>query len=94
MPKSSFVACAATNCKWNQEGQCSKSEIFVDQGAMCASYEPQALDLGLGAGPDPRAMLLQQMVGGGGGPPVGPALPGLRTPEPQPTTATPPPLRF
>lgn len=96
MPKSSFVVCAKTDCKWNKEGQCDKSEIFVDQGVMCASYEPQMLELGLGmmGGPDPRSMLVQQMIGGGPAPSLGGGLgPPLSGPEPQPTAA-PPPLRF
>ena len=94
----SFIACAMTDCRWNRDGQCNKSEIFVDQGVMCSNYEPEVADLGLGLGapgPDPRAMLLQQLAGGmaggmagGGAPPAvggGPVLPGGEAP---------PPLRF
>jgi len=90
----SFIACAMTNCRWNRDGQCNKSEIFVDQGVMCSNYEPEVADLGLGLGapgPDPRAMLLQQLAGGiagGGAPPAvggGPVLP---------RGEAPPPLRF
>ena len=70
----SLVACAMGTCKWNRDGQCDKSEIFVDGGTSCASFEP---DMGAMLGPqgaDPRSALLQMIAGGGppmGGPPVG-----------------------
>lgn len=83
----SFIACAMTDCRWNRDGQCNKSEVFVDQGVMCSNYEPEVADLGLGLGapgPDPRAMLLQQLAGGGASPTVGggPVLPGGEAPPP------------
>lgn len=104
MPKSTFVACAKTDCKWNQDGQCDKSEIFVDDGVMCSNYEPEMIapPMGMGMGPDPRSALIQQMIGGGG-PPIGggpPPIPVGAGPSPPPgeapvtPTGAPPPLRF
>jgi len=57
----SFIACAMTNCRWNRDGQCNKSEVFIDQGVMCSNYEPEVADLGLGLGapgPDPSCYAL------------------------------------
>jgi len=62
----SLVACAMEMCKFNREGQCDKSEIFIDNSNSCASFEPDLAAMAGGA--DPRAALLQ-MVAGGGGPP-------------------------
>lgn len=103
MPSRSFVGCAKTDCKWNEEGQCSKSDIFIDDAVSCASYEPEMGPMGMLAGlvgmGAPTAGL------GPGGPATAPG-PDIRSmlvrqmagggpaaPTPPPTTA-PPPLRF
>lgn len=108
MAKRTFIACAKTDCKWNTEGQCDKSEIYVDDGVVCASYEPDMMEMlgqmlgGMGAmgapmgappGPDPRSMLVQQMASSGPPPlPGGMSQPAL--PGMEPSTGAPPPLRF
>lgn len=88
----SFVVCAKTDCKWNEDGVCAKNEIFVDNGVMCASYEPEMDPLammlgggGIGDTPpmDPRQALLSQRMGGGGpAPPMGGSIGGPPTPGP------------
>ena len=69
----SLVACAMDSCKWNRDGQCNKSEIFVDGGTTCASFEPNTAAMVGPQGADPRSALLQMLAGGGGppGPPMG-----------------------
>ena len=68
-----LVACAMDSCKWNRNGQCDKSEIFVDGGTTCASFEPNMAAMIGPQGADPRSALLQMIAGGGGSPipPVG-----------------------
>lgn len=69
-----FVACGMTDCRWNEDGQCQKRDIFVDRAAMCASFEPEVSplgDMGLGG---PRASFRDLLAGGGvgaAGPPMG-----------------------
>lgn len=57
-----FVTCAAVDCKWNEDGQCKRSEIFVDNGIQCATFEPE-----MSAMMPPMGMMggLPPMVGGG-----------------------------
>lgn len=70
-----LVACAMDSCKWNRNGQCDKSEIFVDGGTTCASFEPNMAAMVGPQGADPRSALLQMIARGGrpsvGGPPMG-----------------------
>ena len=60
-----FVGCGMTDCRWNQDGQCQKRDIFVDRAAMCASFEPEVSPLdGMGLG-GPRASFRDLLAGGG-----------------------------
>jgi len=65
-----LLACAMDSCKWNRNGQCDKSEVFVDGGATCASFEPNMAAMVGPQGANPRAAFLQ-MLARGGGPPLG-----------------------
>lgn len=73
-----FIACSMNDCRWNKEGQCNAKEIFVDQGAMCSTFEPDTVGLGgMGLG-GPRESFRDLLVGGGGG--MGPPGPPLGAP--------------
>jgi len=67
-----FVACGASDCRWNQDGQCKRSDVFVDRGAMCTTYEPETATLPMEPIGGPRAALREMLAGGvgGGAPPV------------------------
>ena len=66
MAKRTFIACARTDCRWNEDGQCNAAEIFVDEGPTCRTYEPGAASA---PGPLPAGMAAGALAGapGGGG---------------------------